>query len=432
MLAIIAPVLMLAAGYSVNVSQLTHTRSSLSAALDAAVTSTARDLTTGAIAIEDAPEIVEAFLIANGPDTFATSVRLEEVRVDRLLKTVSARASAEFEIAFPLFGAQNHQRVVAETEAIYSDKKVEVAMMLDLTGSMKKSGSVDKLGDLQKAAKSAVETLLGKQNPAEPRVRIALVPYANSVNAGSTIAQRSVYIERSTAARGTRASNTNPANVTLTGRPDNCATERVGARAYEDVGPDVQMVNRDFFLSDFADGKTGYAASARCPAAAIVPLTADKKKLTTMINAFVADGGTGGHIGVQWAWYLLSNKWQNVFDAGSVPAPFDPDEVGKYAILMTDGDFNLGFSGASRTQDLYGDVAAARSIPHAKTLCARMREAGIEIFTVGFKLPNASARDIMLSCASSPRHFFNTSDGTELTAAFMAIARNIESLVLTK
>ena len=438
MMGLSAPVLVLAAGYGVNLGQVSLTKSNLLAALDSAVTSTARDLTTGVITEEDAPQLVKAFLIANGLRAYAEEGRLnlDSLVIDRTARTVSARASVELDVAFALFGSGNTRRVVAESAAIYSDKKIEVAMMLDLTGSMKKSGNNDKLGDLQTAARNAVDALLGGNR--NDRVRVALVPYANSVNVGSSIARQAVYIEKEARDRTDKqVKNTDPLAVTSTGRPDNCATERKSSSyRYRDDGPDVAMVNRDFFLSSFSDGDAGYAKSVRCPAAAVVPLTSDATKLKNTINSFVADGGTGGHIGVQWTWYMLSEKWKNVVGTTAAAGPYHDDKIAKYAILMTDGEFNLEFAGATTANLAYGNAAATRSIPHAKQLCSEMRRAGITVFTIGFQLPNQSARNLMRDCATPDtggiKHYFDTSSGSELNQAFTEIVRNIENLALTK
>src|SRR5438477_131866 len=96
--------------------------------------------------------------------------------------------------------------------------------------------------------------------------------------------------------------------VSAPARPDTCATERKGTYQYSDAGADVSMVNRDYFVSPFAQ-QTGTSA---CPAAVVKPLTADATALKNVIKGFVASGGTAGHIGVQWAWYMLSQKWGNV------------------------------------------------------------------------------------------------------------------------
>ncbi|TIL78625.1 MAG: pilus assembly protein, partial [Mesorhizobium sp.] len=56
----VASVLALGVGFAVNVSQLYNTKSSLQGVVDAAVTSTARDLTTGVINEADANKSVQA------------------------------------------------------------------------------------------------------------------------------------------------------------------------------------------------------------------------------------------------------------------------------------------------------------------------------------------------------------------------------------
>src|SRR5690606_9075378 len=172
MTGVAAGVIVLAAGFGLNTAQLALTRSNLVNALDAAVTSTARDLTTGKIAEKDARKNVEAFLFANGARAFAPADRLllDRLVVDPVASTVSAGASVDVDLVFPLFGTANMQTVRAQSDAIYSDKKIEIAMMLDITGSM--GGA--KIRDLKTAAKNAVSTFLDGQDVARPRVRIAL------------------------------------------------------------------------------------------------------------------------------------------------------------------------------------------------------------------------------------------------------------------
>ena len=138
MMAAVCSVVVLSAGYGLNLAQLSNARSSLLNALDAAVTSTARDLTTGTIAEKDARASVEAFLLANGGAAFAEAGRisLDRLTVDRAASTVTASASVVVDLAFPLFGADPTRRVSIESAAVYSDKKIEISMMLDVTGSM--------------------------------------------------------------------------------------------------------------------------------------------------------------------------------------------------------------------------------------------------------------------------------------------------------
>ena len=171
----------MAAGFGINLAQSFQVKSSMRNALDAAVTSTARDLTTGKVAIKDARALVEAFLSANSDTKFTDedAFVLDSVVVDETAKTLVATASAHVDLAFPLFTTKN-PLVAVTSAAVYSDKTIEVAMVLDITGSM----AGKKIADLRTAATNAVNTFLAGQDPKNPRVRVAIVPYSESVNTG--------------------------------------------------------------------------------------------------------------------------------------------------------------------------------------------------------------------------------------------------------
>ncbi|WP_442581328.1 TadE/TadG family type IV pilus assembly protein [Mesorhizobium sp. ASY16-5R] len=190
--------IVLAVGFCVNLAQAYQVKSSLQAALDSAMTSTARNITTGAIKKEDARKAVEKFLLGNAAGRFADKGEfvLDTLVTDDAAKTLEGTAYAYVDSAFPLFGKD--PKVSVTSAALYSDKKVEIAMMLDITGSMKadRKKKTDKIGDLQTAAKNAVDLAM-KQNrdPKNPRVRVAIVPYAQAVNAGA-LADDVVFVEK--------------------------------------------------------------------------------------------------------------------------------------------------------------------------------------------------------------------------------------------
>ncbi|MCZ8544280.1 pilus assembly protein TadG-related protein [Mesorhizobium qingshengii] len=424
-----ASVLSLGVGFSVNVSQLYNARSSLQGVVDAAVTSTARDLTTGVIKEADANKSVQAFLDANSQAGIlqAGQIVLDKLTLDKNAKTVQADVHVDVALFFPILGMGDMKRVAASTTALYSDKTIEVAMMLDVTGSM----AGQKIKDLKAAASNAVDSFLGNQDPTRPRVRVSIVPYANSVNADA-LADSTVYVETKASQRKQAPGNTSAQPASASPRPDNCATERKGADQYSDAGPGSSMVNRDYLLSSFAAN----TRTAACPAAALVPLTADASALKNVIKDFVASGGTAGHIGVQWTWYMLSESWGSVMKASERPARMDPKKVAKYAILMTDGEFNLSYFDANTVGEVYNDAGKEPTRAAAKKLCAAMRDKGIEIFTIGFNLEEANAEATLQDCASadsvSIKHFYQAANGAELDSAFQTIARNIETLALTK
>lgn len=407
-----AALLVTATGLAVNLAQITNAQSGLANALDAALVSTARDLSTGKIKTKDAEGIVTAFLAANFRPAFASgAVTLDSLIINKDEKTISASASVPVSMAFPMPGSERIRPVTAQSGTLYSDKKIEVSMVLDITGSM----SGKKLDDLKIAARNAVKTFLGSQDPADPRVRIALVPYAAAVNAGPLA--EAVHVEKIGGSIVPPA-NTEPFAVAAS-RPDDCATERktaTGEQDLRDVGPDVAMVNRDLALSTKA-----------CPAAPLLPLTAKKKALNDAIDAFKASGSTAGHIGIEWGWHLISPEWKSALSAKAQPADYADNKAAKYAIIMTDGEFNTAYVGSR-------DAAASNTA--AEALCGEMKARGVEVFTIGFMLNQASAKAVLKACASPDKgktqHAYDAADGAALDQAFQDIAANIEKLTVTK
>jgi hypothetical protein len=137
---------------------------------------------------------------------------------------------------------------------------------------------------------------------------------------------------------------------------------------------------------------------------------------------------------VQWTRYLLSPKWADVLPTGSQPSAYGTAKTSKYAILMTDGEFNTAFAGTPKGGNTHGQGGNGRAF--AEKLCREMRKDGIEIFTIGFMLKEKAAKDVLRACASTDTsavaHYYEVADGSALDAAFQAIAANIERLALTK
>ncbi|TIQ01668.1 MAG: hypothetical protein E5X57_34175, partial [Mesorhizobium sp.] len=108
-------VLALGVGFAVNVSQLYNAKSSLQGVVDAAVTSTARDLTTGVINEADANKSVQAFLDANSRAGILQTDRivLDKLTVDKIAKTVQAEIHVDLGLYFPIFGMGDMKRIAA-------------------------------------------------------------------------------------------------------------------------------------------------------------------------------------------------------------------------------------------------------------------------------------------------------------------------------
>ena len=440
-----ASVLALAVGFAVDTAQLMNAKSALREAVDAAVTSTARSITLGDISEQDAPRMVKAFLTANstGGTLSYDQIVLDKLTIDRTAKTVEVAAHVDVPLYFPLFGMEKNRRVADVGAALYSDKQIEVAMMLDITGSMKGQ----KIEDLKTAAENAVKALLkGNKDADKPRVRVAIVPYAEAVNTGKLAG--TVFVEQKGGPDLPPAIDA-PISVSAATRPDQCATERKmqdGSADFSDDAPDsirtVRRNNKDerYYAKVNRDDRLKI-----CPEAELVALTADQQKLLDTITAFKAGGVTAGGIAAQWGYYMLSPKWrQTISDAGagSGPADFNASKVGKVAILMTDGAFNTAFAGVPVSSDRNNQPQndqGEKSRSNAESICANMKKDGIAVFTIGFALPSSEssqARAVLKDCASddtsSMKHFYDVSTGPELDAAFKEIIANTERLALTK
>lgn len=283
---------------------------------------------------------------------------------------------------------------------------VEVAMMLDTTGSM----SGDKMVDLKAAAKDLIDIVVW-DDQSEYTSRVALAPFSEYVNVGTA------YFSAIT-------------NKTASGSLNQrtCVKERNSSKRYKDAKP------QDGHYFDY------YTGSGTCkPYATIMPLTSDKNALKTHIDSFPTTGMTAGHLGTAWAWYLLSPKWGDVWGSAAKgkgygqitqsaddqssavfgDADFQP-KLHKIAILMTDGVYNQFYSGDGSTTQ-------------ARALCDGMKNKNIVVYTVGFAIGVGSTPDLTMQyCATSESHYYNASNGEALKQAFRDIALKISDLRLSE
>lgn len=154
-----------------------------------------------------------------------------------------------------------------------------------------------------------------------------------------------------------------------------------------------------------------------------VPLTADQGDLEDYVDDMIADGGTAGHLGIQWGWYLLSPKWKDIWPSASEPLAYDEPDSAKAMIIMTDGQFLSTHPSSPDTSD---ELAAA-------TCDAIKANTNIVIYTIGFETPrldnvNGSSKNVLEYCATSDAHTFNAENRQELIDAYSSIAAEISDL----
>ncbi|KZL20109.1 hypothetical protein PsAD2_01596 [Pseudovibrio axinellae] len=455
LVAFLMVLLIVFAGMAIDFGLAFNTRRAVNQSLDAAVLAVANNLATTTLSEDDVQTMVEEYFAANlalseGSDTVvATPVVNYTVGAD----FISASATAELNNSFsPLLNILTRSdddsldkiTVATSSTARFPRNDVEVAVVVDVTGSM--SSDID---TLKTASTRLLDALLPEgTNQAKSKIRMSFVPYNEGVKLANDLAEQ----------------------ATFTISESGCVHERITDQAATDVAHDFEddEGNTDYIGAGFED----------CPAdAEVVSLTADRNKILSVISDLSADDGTAGHIGITWGWYTISPKWADFWPSGSEPLAYETENLRKYAVFMTDGDFNR----YHRDRDDYEDVEDARkeliddkidegtwtpgpnpdgsnkftrqehedlaefvdwdeesssgpkgtSSMRAKAVCSNMKSQNITIYSIYFGTSNRERR-VMEDCASNDDTFYLATNESALILAFEKIANDIKDIYLSQ
>lgn len=214
-----------------------------------------------------------------------------------------------------------------------------------------------------------------------------------------------------------------------------CVWERDGAQKFTDAapGPGAYLAHQQAWFvenrndPDGGDWVVGHPNRSgswyrgnECRGREPLGLTNDRDALNGYVDSLTAGGGTAGHLGVAWSWYLVSEYWDGVFTGTTAPLPYTEPDSDKVVILMTDGQFNAEIfpeQGSSDTQ--------------ARALCDQMKLRDVKVYAVALNAPNAGKR-VLEYCASGPEYFFEPETASELTEAYRQIATSISDLRISK
>jgi Flp pilus assembly protein TadG len=352
---------------------------------------------------------------------------------------------------------------------------VEVAVMLDVTGSMCQPCS--KIDALRTSAQDLIDIVVW-DDQSEYYSRVALVPFAEAINVGTTLAPKvrgsvtpnqqsspqvfsnsdmtntskqptSQWI-RFPKANGSNCSSGSTCTWQISSK---CVTERIGQEKYTDAAPDVNfpasLVGKGYFGTN-TNTSCGVANYSDPQINLIRPLTSDKALLKKHVKDELSTGGsTAGHLGTAWAWYMLSPNWnavlQSAFPDAKAAAPYSDLDVKnskgqpklrKIAILMTDGEYNINYckgveaKNSDQNPDINCNSENGKSLVQAAGLCTGMKDVKIEVYTVGFQV-NSTAKTFLKNCATDAAHYYDATSDIELQQAFRDIALKIATLRLT-
>jgi len=403
--------LLLAAGAAIDLGRAYMVKSRLGYAIDAAA------LAVGAATTTDEDEleaIMLAFFDANYP---AQELGVPATPVMVINDSeVTIYATADVSTTLMSIAQVETLTVSAETLVIRETKGLEVALVLDNTGSM----GTTKMNDLKNAAQIFLDILYGNEAENE-LLKVSVVPFAGTVNVGT-----SFRFLKTTFNNGDWS-------------PDNwagCVMARSGARDRNDAGPVDSTTRWDGYLkpsdrnNNWPPVRSYKGPNLDCPVE-LLPLTTTKSTVSNKITQMDSAGITHINVGLVWGWRVLSPG--EPFTQG---VPYDNEEYNKAIVLMTDGENTFSSSSYGAYGYLSeGRLGTTRSSTAENTLdsrttevCDAIKAEGILIYTITFQVSSNTSRNLMRGCATDTSKYFDSPNAATLTQTFRAIGKELSNL----
>jgi len=475
------PMIVLAFG-TIDIANGSASKTSLQDALDAAALAAAR---SSAYTDDGLQAIGSQALAANMTGSKAT-ITSSSFRAEG--NKVIATAQGKVIPVIANLWLQGDMVIGAKSEITRSVNKIELALVLDSTGSMKG----DKLASLKTAGKNLIDTLAkaAARSSESDAVKIAIAPFSMTVKVGSgyrdaawmdqtgaapindqifsSHANRFTLLDQMGVAwGGCVESREHPYDVQDTapssGTPATLFTpyfapdEPSGSSSYynsylPDVTGSSNWKTKQGYVAKYVqapsstgiNSRTGYTygPNSGCQISAITRLSQDWPSLKGAIDDLTAVGDTNIPLGLMWGWHLLSPN-APFADGRAYGAP----KSTKVVILMTDGENTMGSTG-NNNASLYnsngyiwqgrlgitsGGTSTRRNAMDGRlsSLCSNMKAQGIVIYTVRVEVSSGDS-SLLRNCASSAEKFYDVQSASQLDSVFNAIAGQIENLRILK
>jgi Flp pilus assembly protein TadG len=426
--ALCVPMFIAAAGITVDLAQAYNVKTRLSNALDKAAL--AAGSTPGDT--DYIEQQVNRFLAANYPDN-----RLGEtydIEVTFGDGTVSVSASARVPTAFMSIFGHDYVEVHQQSTVRRELAGVEVALVLDVTGSM----AGNNITALKTASNNFVNIMFDRISDAD-YLKIGIVPFSAAVNVGSYgLGKKPDGTDYGTAFvdRPAHDDYVSPAsNIQYNSGTTGTSTNWRGcvlARDYpldttDDASPNWDMYRYPRKCSKYNSNGTCKTWSnsdpnSGCTNSRLIPLTNDEDALHASINSLVASGSTYINVGLIWGWRVLSPTFP--FEEGT---EYDDPDWSKTVVLMTDGN-----NEPTSTYSAYGanpGITASDLNDRMLEVCANMKEEGITVYAITFQSGiNNATKNLFRQCASDPTKYIDAPSNQDLITAFENIANQLSQL----
>jgi Flp pilus assembly protein TadG len=357
----------------------------------------------------------DVFTSAFGADPSVTAV---PVTVTRQGRSIRVEASGTVRPAFMRIAGFNEMPISGT--AVAARKKIELALVLDNTGSM---ASKNKLQELKRASRTLLDKLetAVRDSGDEELVKVSIVPFNSKVNVGRHH-KDAWWITY-------RPHDANPALRMSKDDWQGCVTDReqlqdLDARDDRRITGDPSTLHLATVCGEYFGNRL-----ERQELAEIRPLTNDFQALRQTIGAMRPDGCTNITIGAAWGLDTLSN--QGPFTGA---AAYGAPDVDKFMILLTDG--NNTRSRAYRNSDCSeGPFISGQIDPRTRKVCDNIKSAGgqgIRLYTIRVIEGNAT---LLSECASTDENgtprYYDVGDASRIQGVFQDIVNEILATRLT-
>lgn len=342
--------ILMIAGLAVDTMRYENQRVAIQNTLDSAIvaaSSLSQDM--------DAEALVKQYVAKAGLDPNDVSVTMSEARPDGVTVTdrrVSATANINMNTMFMGMMGIDSLHGTAKGSAMEGVQMIEIALILDVSGSM---GWNSKIDNLKVAAKEFVDTVLTNTDPS--RVAISIIPYNQQVympaalSSHLNLADSTVAIASPRPYKGalTQYQTRNPAAPCVAFDTADFLTRQLTAST--SAGSSASFAGNYGALASYSKYSQPSEAAFWCGNhyAKILPYQNNPTVLKAYIDTLFAQGYTAIDYGMKWGVALLDPSMQPVVegmaDSKAIsnemrgkPAQYGTAGALKFVVLMTDGE----------------------------------------------------------------------------------------------
>lgn len=440
-----------AVGLATDSSLALMVRNQLSESLDTA------GLAAGRAIFSDHAEIdAQQFFQANFPHDFLdSSVTAFDVQIGPDQEFVTLTASATVPTRFMKIWGKDSVTVQARTVVHRANRGMELALIMDNTGSMRSGG---KMSAMKAAAHKLIDNIYGDFEEHE-NLWVSLVPYTAAVNIGANnddwLDPADQYFDADdpfapSAWKGCVEARIAPLDQTDATPASAPFTSYLYAEDVDNDWTPLKEANND------QNNGTGPNLGCGPP---IMPLTS----LKTTVHAAIEEmlpwhrGGTTGNLGLVWGWRTISPEWRGLWEAAAdpinLPLDYNTDDMEKVVVILTDGQnqfydwkshgpdngngpFGSDYTAYGRLNEFgFASLSSARAEIDLRfgAICEAMKANDVEIFTITFgSTPNSSTQNLYRTCATTSAHYFHAPNNATLDEHFEEIVTELSKLRISE